>query len=74
VQVLPHWLQYVAWSLPPTYVFEGMRSLISDQVFRTDLMAYALAINVVLLLASFAAFLALLRSAKRHGSLLGGGE
>jgi ABC-2 type transport system permease protein len=51
-----------------------MRSLISDQVFRTDLMAYAFAINVVLLLASFAAFLALLRSAKRHGSLLGGGE
>jgi ABC-2 type transport system permease protein len=74
VQVLPHWLQYVAWGLPPTYVFEGMRSLISDQVFRTDLMAYAFAINVVLLLASFAAFLALLRSAKRHGSLLGGGE
>jgi ABC-2 type transport system permease protein len=74
VQVLPHWLQYVAWSLPPTYVFEGMRSLISDQIFRTDLMAYAFAINVVLLLASFAAFLALLRSAKRHGSLLGGGE
>jgi len=34
----------------------------------------ALALNAVLLMASFAAFLALLRSAKRHGSLLGGGE
>src|SRR3981189_194773 len=22
VTVLPHWLQYVAWALPPTYVFE----------------------------------------------------
>jgi ABC-2 type transport system permease protein len=74
VNVLPHWLQYVSWSLPPTYVFEGMRSLLIDQVFRTDLMVSALLINAVLLMASFAAFLALLNSARRHGSLLGGGE
>jgi ABC-2 type transport system permease protein len=74
VRVLPHWLQYVAWSLPPTYVFEGMRSLLIDHVFRNDLMLSALALNAVLLVASFAAFLALLRSARRHGSLLGGGE
>jgi ABC-2 type transport system permease protein len=72
--VLPHWLQVVAWSLPPTYVFEGMRALLIDHVFRTDLMIEALAINVVLFIASFAAFLALLRSARRHGSLLQGGE
>ena len=74
VRVLPHWLQYVSWSLPPTYVFEGMRALLIDQVFRADLMATALAINAGLLVASFAAFLALLNSARRHGSLLGGGE
>jgi ABC-2 type transport system permease protein len=74
VKVLPHWLQYVSWTLPPTYVFEGMRSLLIDQVFRTDLMVSALLINAVLLMASFAAFLALLNSARRHGSLLGGGE
>jgi len=74
VSVLPHWLQYVAWALPPTYVFEGMRALLIDQVFRADLMVSALLINAVLLMASFAAFLALLNSARRHGSLLGGGE
>jgi ABC-2 type transport system permease protein len=74
VSVLPDWLQYVAWTLPPTYVFEGMRSLLIDRVFRTDLMVDALAINAVLFIASFAIFLALLRSAKRHGSLLGSGE
>ena len=38
VAVLPHWLQYVAWALPPTYVFEGMRALLIDHVFRADLM------------------------------------
>jgi ABC-2 type transport system permease protein len=37
-------------------------------------MLSALAINAVLLLASFAAFLALLRSARRAGSLLSSGE
>jgi ABC-2 type transport system permease protein len=74
VTVLPHWLQYVAWALPPTYVFEGMRSLLIGHVFRVDLMIDALAINLVLFIASFAIFLALLRSARRHGSLIGGGE
>jgi ABC-2 type transport system permease protein len=74
VGVLPVWLQYVSWALPPTYVFEGMRALLIDGVFRADLMATALVINAVLLMAAFAAFLALLKSARRHGSLLGGGE
>jgi ABC-2 type transport system permease protein len=74
VRVLPQWLQHVSWSLPPTYVFEGMRTLLIDGIFRTDLMLTALSLNAALLVASFAAFLALLRSAKRHGSLLGGGE
>jgi len=74
VKVLPLWLQPVAWCLPPTYVFEGLRSLLTDHVFRGDLMLWALVINAVLLAASFAAFIALLNSARRHGSLLGGGE
>src|SRR5437868_14302108 len=62
VAVLPHWLQVIAWALPPTYVFEGMRALLIDHTFRTDLMVDALAINAVLLIASFAAFMALLNS------------
>jgi ABC-2 type transport system permease protein len=74
VSVLPAWLQLIAWWLPPTYVFEGMRALLIDHVFRLDLMLAALGLNAVLLLASFAAFIALLRSARRAGSLLGGGE
>ena len=58
VTVLPHWLQLVAWTLPPTYVFEGMRALLIDHVFRADLMIAALAINAVLLAASFLRYLA----------------
>jgi ABC-2 type transport system permease protein len=74
VSVLPHWLQYIAWALPPTYVFEGMRALLIDHVFRADLMVDALLINAVLFIVSFAIFLGLLNSARRAGSLLQGGE
>ncbi len=74
VGVLPGFLQYVAWALPPTYVFEGMRALLIDHVFRLDLMLEALALNVVLFAAGALAFLALLASARRQGSLLQTGE
>jgi len=74
VSVLPEWLQVVAWMLPPTYVFEGMRALMIDHVFRGDLMLQALAINAVLFAAGTAGFLALLKSARHSGSLLQSGE
>src|SRR5437868_10967136 len=44
VATLPSWLQAVAWALPPTYVFEGMRTLLIEHRFRADLMAEALAL------------------------------
>ncbi len=74
VAVLPVWLQYVAWALPPTYVFEGMRALVIDRVFRADLMLEAFAFNVVLFAAASFAFTKLLRSARVHGTLLQAGE
>ena len=74
VSTLPVWLQPVAWALPPTYVFEGMRALLIQKVFRPDLMLDALGLNVVLFAAGVVGFLALLRSARRHGSLMQTGE
>jgi ABC-2 type transport system permease protein len=74
VSVLPSWLQYVAWALPPTYVFEGMRALVLEQTFRADLMLAAFALNLVYFSVAVAIFLALLNSARRTGSLLQSGE
>ena len=74
VSVLPDWLQYVAWSLPPTYVFEGMRELLIDQVFRADLMVEAFIFNVALFAAAAYAFVRLLESARINGSLMQTGE
>jgi ABC-2 type transport system permease protein len=74
VTTLPVWLQPVAWALPPTYVFEGMRALLIDKAFRPDLMLTALGLNAVLFAAGVFGFLKLLESARRHGSLMQTGE
>jgi ABC-2 type transport system permease protein len=74
VAVLPHWLQTVAWLLPPTYVFEGMRALLIDHAFRADLMVQAFAMNVVVFGAGVVGFMLLLKAARRHGSLIQTGE
>jgi ABC-2 type transport system permease protein len=70
VAVLPGWLQYIAWSLPPTYVFEGMRALMADHVLRGDLMWQAFAFNIVLFAIASFAFVRLLESARVHGKLM----
>jgi ABC-2 type transport system permease protein len=74
VAVMPHWLQLVAWSLPPTYVFEGMRALLIDHVFRGDLMVRAFLMNAVVFSAGVFAFMQLLNSARRNGTLMQTGE
>ena len=74
VAVLPHWLALVSWSLPPTYVFEGMRALPIDRQFRGELMIQAFLMNVVVFAAGVCGFMLLLRSARRHGSLIQTGE
>jgi ABC-2 type transport system permease protein len=74
VSILPGWLQWLAWALPPTYVFEGMRALVLEGTFRADLMLTAFALNLVYFAVAVTVFLGLLRSARRIGSLLQSGE
>jgi ABC-2 type transport system permease protein len=74
VSVLPDWLQAIAWLLPPTYVFEGMRALIMEHRFHADLMIEAFALNALYFAAAVIALLQLLKSARRAGSLLQTGE
>lgn len=35
---LPHWMQWIARALPPSYVFEGMRSLLAGQTIPVALL------------------------------------
>jgi len=74
VATLPGWLQTIAWMLPPTYVFEGMRALLIGKVFRSDLMLEAFSLNIIFFVTSVLCFHGLLVSTRKHGSLLQAGE
>ncbi len=70
VTVLPDWLQTIAWAIPATYVFEGMRAVLFDARFRTDLFFGAVALNVLYTGVGIAAYLFAFRVARRRGLLL----
>ena len=74
VSVLPDWLQVVAHLLPASYVFEGMRAVLFEHVFRTDLFVRAVALNIVYLGFGIAVFLGVFRAARRRGLLINVGE
>jgi len=74
IETLPVWLQYVAAGLPSSHVFEGMRAVLFDHVFRVDLLLHAALLNVVHLAAGFASFLAYFKIARVRGQLLHVGE
>ncbi len=74
IDVLPEWLRYLAFLLPSSHVFEGMRAVLFEQVFRVDLLVNALVLNVFYLLGGVASFLLFFRAARVHGQLLHVGE
>lgn len=74
ITVLPHWLQVVAWGLPPAYIFEGMRSIMLEKTVHWDMLAIAFGLSAVYLVVGFQVFQWFFRSSRRAGSLLGQGE
>ncbi len=74
VTVLPPALQYVALALPSAHVFEGMRAVMFEHVFRWGDFLAALGLDLVYLGLGAAAFLYAFRGARRRGALLQVGE
>ena len=74
ISVLPDWLQTVALALPSSHVFEGMRAIMFEQVFRADLMLQAAALNLLFLAVGTGVFLMAFTSARQRGLLLHIGE
>ncbi len=69
VQVLPGWLQQVAYLLPSTYVFEGMRHVIGGKGVNYSAMGLALALNILYLLGAGLFFGWMLRRVQQLGLL-----
>jgi len=74
VSVLPWWLQYVAWLLPSTHVFEGMRAVMFDHVFRFDHFIAAAVLDALYLACGGIVFLIFMRQARKRGALMQMGE
>ncbi len=74
ISVLPGWLQGIAWLLPSAHVFEGMRAVLFDHVFRFDLLTNAIVLNLVYIVGGAAVFLRSFHAARVRGLLLRVGE
>ncbi len=69
VDVLPHWLQYVAVLLPSTYVFEGMRQVLQEATFSPDMFMRAFGLNIVYLVLGGVFFGWMLHQVREKGLL-----
>ena len=74
ISILPEWLQPIAWALPSAHIFEGMRAVLAEGVFRTELLINAIMLNVLYIAAGFTIFLYVFRLARIKGFLVQMGE
>jgi ABC-2 type transport system permease protein len=74
IGVLPGWLQVIANALPSAHVFEGMRALLLDGVFRWDHFWWAFALDGLYMAVGVVLFRAAIHYAREHGTLLQMGE
>ena len=74
VSVLPEALRPVAYALPCTYVFEGMRDVIARGTAGAVYLWVTFALNAVYLLAAWAFFQVMYRQAQERGLLTKLGE
>lgn len=69
VSVLPQWLQPVAFCVPASHVFEGMRQMISSGHIDPQHLYWAIAFNVLYMTISAYAFTFFFEQARRRGFL-----
>lgn len=74
IDTLPEWLQIIAWLVPASHVFEGMRAVLFDAEFNRQLFLNAVILNVVYLLLGVWIFARAFRGARDRGKLLQVGE
>lgn len=74
VSILPGWLQPVAWSLPATHVFEGMRAVLKTGELPLERLAWAFGLDAVAMAAAVAYFLWNFQLVRERGLLAKTGE
>lgn len=74
IATLPAWLQPLAWSLPASHVFEGMRAVMLGEGIRWDLLGWAAGLNFVYIALALGLFHAAFERARRDGRIFQSGE
>ncbi|MEE8261814.1 MAG: ABC transporter permease [Gammaproteobacteria bacterium] len=74
ISTLPGWLQPVAWAIPSSHVFEGMRAVLFDHRFDKELFFDAVLLNGIYIVLGMIVFLWVFRIARVRGLLLQVGE
>jgi len=69
LEVLPRWMQWLAASLPCTYVFEGMRAVLASDQLAQRQMVLATALNALWLAGTAWFFLFMFKQARTKGLL-----
>ena len=67
VTTLPLWMQYVSRVLPPSYVFEGLRAIVTGQPWSATTLVWAMVLAVVDVLVACWVFARVYRYAVRTG-------
>jgi len=74
LEVLPKWLQAIAWVNPAAHVFEGMRGVLNDGAIPVAHLAWATGLNVLYLALIVAVFYYTFNVCKEKGLLVRVGE
>jgi ABC-2 type transport system permease protein len=74
VAVLPAAVRPIAWALPSSHVFEGMRAALSGGVILWDQMFWAFGLNIAWMAVAILLFAGQFRHARQGGALLNIGE
>ena len=74
IEVLPKWLQAVAWANPAAHVFEGMRAVINTGMLPVVHLVWAFGLNLLYLALMIAWFHHTFNVCKERGSLVRVGE
>jgi ABC-2 type transport system permease protein len=69
VSILPKYIQYISYSLPSTYVFEGLRAVTNSGIFLSSYFLIGLGLNLVYLALSLWFFYRMFARVKKNGSL-----
>jgi ABC-2 type transport system permease protein len=74
IAVLPAWLRPVAYAVPSSHVFEGMRAVLREGALHWDRLGIALALDALYVAIGASLFAWAVRYARVHGTLLAAGE